>query len=126
MLESTIVFFVSPKKFNKSVEAIKQYFSGRKILICREMTKLYEEYIRVDIDNLETFNNPPKGELTVVISNKVKEKISSIVLKESDKKLIKKFIKKLSVRDITDLISQNKNIPKKEIYNYCLKIKNEK
>ena len=126
MLESTIIFFVSPKKFNKSVEAIKQYFSGRKILICREMTKLYEEYIRVDIDHLETFNNHPKGELTVVISNKVKEKISSIVLKESDKKLIKKFIKKLSVRDITDLISQNKNIPKKEIYNYCLKIKNEK
>ena len=99
MLESTIVFFVSPKKFNKSVEAIKQYFSGRKILICREMTKLYEEYIRVDIDNLETFNNPPKGELTVVISNKVKEKISSIVLKESDKKLIKKFIKKLSSKN---------------------------
>ena len=126
MLESTIVFFVSPKKFNKSVEIIKQYFMGRKILICREMTKLYEEYIRVDIDNLQTFTKHPKGELTIVISNKVKEKISSIVLKESDKKLIKQFIRKLSVKDITDLISQNNDIPKKEIYNYCLKIKNEK
>ena len=36
------------------------------------------------------------------------------------------MIKKLSIKDITDLISQNKNISKKEIYNYCLKLKNEK
>ena len=36
------------------------------------------------------------------------------------------MIKKLSIKDITDLISQNSNIPKKIIYNYCLKLKNEK
>ena len=35
------------------------------------------------------------------------------------------MIKKLSIKDITDLISQNKDISKKEIYNYCLKLKNE-
>ena len=36
------------------------------------------------------------------------------------------MIKKLSIKDITDLISQKSNVPKKEIYNYCLKLKNEK
>jgi 16S rRNA (cytidine1402-2'-O)-methyltransferase len=36
------------------------------------------------------------------------------------------MIKKLSIKDITDLISQNTNVAKKEIYNYCLKLKNEK
>ena len=36
------------------------------------------------------------------------------------------MIKKLSIKDITDLISQNSNIAKKEIYNYCLQLKNEK
>ena len=35
------------------------------------------------------------------------------------------MIKKLSIKDITDLISQYSNVQKKEIYNYCLKIKNE-
>ena len=35
------------------------------------------------------------------------------------------MIKKLSVKDITDLISQNSNVPKKEIYNFCLKLKHE-
>ena len=125
-LNSCIVFFISPRKFNKSVKDIKNYFSGRKILICREMTKFYEEYIRLDIDDLEPFKSDPKGEVTIVISEKLNEKKSSIILRESDKKIIQKMIKKLSIKDITDLISQNTNVPKKEIYNYCLKLKNEK
>ena len=125
-LNSCIVFFISPRKFNKSIKDIKHYFSGRKILICREMTKFYEEYIRSDVDSLEPFKSDPKGELTIVISEKLKEKNSSIILKESDKKNIQKMIKKLSIKDITDLISQNTSLPKKVIYNYCLKLKNEK
>ena len=125
-LDSCIVFFISPRKFNKSIKDIKHYFSGRKILICREMTKFYEEYIRSNIDDLEPFNPDPKGELTIVISEKFMEKNSSIILKEYDKKNIQKMIKKLSIKDITDLISQNTNVSKKEIYNYCLKLKNEK
>jgi len=125
-LESCIVFFISPRKFNRSIKDLKYYFSNRKILVCREMTKFYEEYIRTDIDTLEPFKSDPKGELTIVISEKVKEKNSSIILKESDKKNIQKLIKKLSIKDITDLISQNTNVSKKEIYNYCLKLKNEK
>ena len=56
----------------------------------------------------------------------MKEKNLSIILKESDKKNIQKMIKKLSIKDITDFISQNTNVSKKEIYNYCLKLKNEK
>jgi 16S rRNA (cytidine1402-2'-O)-methyltransferase len=125
-LEGCIVFFISPRKFNRSIKDIKYHFSNRKILICREMTKYYEEYIRTDIDALEPFKSDPKGELTMVISEKVKKKILSIILKESDKKNIQKMIKKLSIKDITDFISQNTNVSKKEIYNYCLKLKNEK
>ena len=125
-LESCIVFFISPRKFNRSIKDLKHYFSNRKILVCREMTKFYEEYIRTDVETLEPFKSDPKGELTIVISEKVKEKNSSITLKESDKNNIQKLIKKLSIKDITDLISQNTNVSKKEIYNYCLKIKNEK
>ena len=125
-LNSCIVFFISPHKFNKFIKDIKFYFSGRKILICREMTKFYEEYIRLDIDKLQPFESNPKGELTIVISENFKEKNFSAILGESDMKNIQKMIKKLSIKDITNLISQNTNVPKKEIYNYCLKLKNEK
>jgi len=124
--DNTIVFFVSPKKINKIIPDIKNNFSGRKIVFCREISKLYEEFIRKDVDNLEPFIKEPKGELTVVISEKKVDKNTSQVLSESDKSIIDKMINKLSVKEITNFINQNRNVSKKEIYNYCLKLKNEK
>ena len=93
-------------------------------MFCREISKLYEEYIRKNIDELELFNNELKGELTIVISEK-KEKNTSQKLSESDINLIKKMINKLSTKEITDLITSNNNISKKVVYNFCLKLKNE-
>ena len=125
-LNTSIVFFISPRKFNKSIKIIKEYFFGRRILVCREMTKFYEEYVRTEVDKLEEFEKEPKGELTLVISEGSNVKKNSQKLEESDKKSIYKMINKLTIKDITDLISRNNNISKKEIYNYCLKLKNEK
>ena len=125
-LNCSIVFFISPQKINKAIEVIKNFFSDRKILICREISKFYEEHIRTNVNELELFDKLPKGELTVVLSEKDIKKNIYKNLNESDKKNIKKMIKTLSIKDITDLLSQNKNISKKEIYNYCLKLKNEK
>jgi len=121
----TSVFFVSSKKVNKIIPELKKNFSGRKVIFCREISKLYEEFIRKNVDDLEIFNKELKGELTIVISEKKIDKNVSQELSESDKNIIKKMIKKLSIKEITEIISQNKDISKKEIYNYCLKIKNE-
>ena len=124
-LNLSVVFFVSPKKINKAIPIIKNFFAGRKIVICREMTKMFEEFIREDVDSLKLFNKELKGELTIVISPKINDKKIENKLKESDKLIIKKMINKLSVKEITGLINQQSKISKKEIYNYCLKLKNE-
>ena len=124
-LDACIVFFISSKKLNKVIPKIKQNFSGREILICREMTKFYEEYLRYKVEELKIFDENLKGELTIVLSERKKIKKGSLLLSESDKKDIKQMIKKLSIKEITTLISRNNDIPKKEIYNYCLKIKDE-
>ena len=125
-LNCCIVFFISPKKINKNIPFIKENFADREILICREISKFYEEYLRFSVNELNLFSKPPKGELTVVISEKKIDKINSHLLSESDKSNINKMINKLSVKEITNLISQNSKVSKKEIYNYCLKLKNEK
>ena len=124
--ENSLVFFISPKKINKIIPVIKKNFTGRKIVICREITKIYEEFIRKNIDELETFEKEPKGELTVVISEKKINKNMSEKLTESDINIIKKMINKLSTKEITNILSLSTNVPKKEIYNYCLELKNEK
>ena len=124
-LNSSLVFFISPKKLNKIIPFIKKNFRGRKILICREMTKFYEEFYRFEIDELELFKSNLKGELTIVISEKKEDKKISQILSESDKRIINNMINKLSIKEITDIISQASEVSKKEIYNYCLKLKNE-
>jgi len=121
----TCVFFVSSKKVNKIIPELKKNFRGRKVVFCREISKLYEEFIRKNVDDLEIFNKELKGELTIVISEKKIDKNHSQLLSESDMNSINKMINKLSIKEITEIISQNKDISKKEIYNYCLKIKNE-
>ncbi len=121
-----LVFFISPRKINKMIPRIKEYFLGRKILICREISKYYEEYIRCSVKDLTIFDKEPKGELTIVISDKNIIKKSSNILSESDKYIINKMINKLSIREIAGLITEISKASKKEIYNYCLKLKNEK
>ena len=123
--DETCVFFISPKKVNKIIPELKKNFSGRKVVFCREITKIYEEFIRKDIDDLDILNMELKGELTVVISEKKIDKNHSQELTESDMNIIKIMINKLSVKEITEIIGQTKDISKKEIYNYCLKLKNE-
>ena len=125
-LDNSLVFFVSPKKINKIIPEIKKNFIGREIVFCREITKMFEEFIRKNVNELDLFKKEPKGEFTVVISEKKNNKNNSQNLSESDMNIIKKMINKLSTKEITDIISQSSNVSKKQIYNYCLELKNEK
>ena len=124
-LSSSIVFFISPKKLNRIIPSLKNYFIDRKIVLCREITKFYEEFIRLNIKDVKKFPENLKGEITVVISNKDYSKKSSSILSESDKYIINKLINKLSVKDICKIINKDNEIKKSIIYNYCLNLKNE-
>ena len=125
LLNSSIVFFISPKKINKIIPSLKFFFKDRKIVICREMTKYYEEFIRSEINDLDKLDLKLKGELTIVISEKKFDNKISQSLNESDKRIINQMINKLSIKEIISLINYNNRISKKEIYDYCLKLKNE-
>jgi len=120
----TQVFFVPANKINFYIKGFKKFFSGRKILIAKEITKVHEAFIRKNVDELELFKIPVKGELTIVISE------NDMKIKKFDEEKIvnkvKKYLKKYSLRDTVDLILESEKINKKKIYNLCLKIKNEK
>ena len=125
LLNSSIVFFISPNKIQKIIPSLKLFFKDRKIVICREMTKYYEEFIRSEINDLDKLDLKLKGELTIVISEKVLDNKISQSLNESDKRIISQMINKVSIKEIISLINRNNKISKKEIYDYCLKLKNE-
>ena len=121
--EYSQVFFVPAFKANFYIKEIKKFYSGRRLMIAKEITKIHEEFIRIDLDNFKTLKSPLKGELTFIISNMdLKEKTIN------EEKIInkaKKYLKKYSVKDTVDLIMETEQINKKKIYQICLKIKNE-
>ena len=112
-IDCSIVIFIPPKKLIKNLEIIINFFSKREILLCREMTKIHEEFIRCKVDDLKKIKIYDKGELTIVISE-LKENINPLgFLSESDKKIIKKMLKNKSIKDIIKILS-HKKIPKKK------------
>ena len=107
-------FFVSPKKINKIIPYLNTFFKDRKILICREISKYYE-VPRFDLGDLNLFKTEPKGELTVVISEKKFIKKTSQMISESDKKNIRTMLNKISTKEIVNIISQNSSISKRNL-----------
>ncbi len=122
-LKCSIVFFISAQKLRKRFDLLKKYFIEREILVCRELTKIHETFYRSKVSEVDKFEFTPKGEVTVIISEKKNDYKSD--LNESDKNKIQELIKKKSIKDIVRIFSQEKNISKSKIYNYCLQIKNE-
>ncbi len=120
----SIIFFIPAKKVNFYINKFKSYFSERKIMIAREISKIHETFYRDELKNLKMFKSSLKGELTVVISE------TNYKNKDLDYKNItlkaKKYLKKYSLKDTVEIIFQSEKVNKKKIYQLCLKIKNEK
>ena len=117
------VFFIPAIKINFYIKKFKKFFSGRKVLIAKEITKLHEAFFRDDIDNINLFKTTIKGELTVVISEKnTKNKFfdENMIIKKA-----KKYLKKYSLKDVVELIFESEKVNKKKIYQICLNIKND-
>ena len=122
--EYSIVFFIPSKKINFYLPEFKKYFSDRKMVIAREITKIHEEFIRGDVKSFINLPDHFKGELTVVLSEKNREKKIKKEIDESVKMEIKKMLKKYSHKDVVEYISKKENLPKKMIYEFSLKLKN--
>ena len=122
-LNYSIVFFIPASKINFYLSQFKPYFFDRKIVIAREMTKIHEEFIRGKVESINNLSETLKGELTIVLSEKIKEKNIKKEINESVKMDIKKMLKKYSHKDVVEFISKKENLPKKLVYNFCLKLK---
>ena len=122
-LNYSIVFFVPTSKINFYISKFKKYFLDRKILIAKEMTKIHEDFIRGEVTSIKDLSENLKGELTVVLSKKNKEKNFQQKISKSVKIEIKKMLKKYSHKDVVEFISKKEDLPKKIVYNFCLKLK---
>ena len=122
-IDYSIVFFIPASKINFYISQFKKYFLDRKIVIAKEMTKIHEQFIRDKVGTIMSLSDKLKGELTVVLSEKIKEKNVKKEINESIRIEVKKMLKKYSHKDVVEFISKKENLPKKLIYNFCLTLK---
>ena len=122
-IDYSIVFFIPAPKINFYISKFKKFFFDRKIVIAKEMTKMHEEFIRSEAKLIKDLPKNFKGELTVVLSEKNKEKNIKKEINESVKIEIMNMLKKYSHKDVVEFISKKENLPKKIIYNFCLELK---
>ena len=118
------VFFIPAIKISFYIKKIQKYFYDRKLIIAKEITKVHENFYRGEVKNFKTIKIAKKGEITLIISEK------SSMTQKFDKSIIvnkaKKYLKKFSLKDTVALIMETEDLNKKEIYQICLNIKNEK
>ena len=101
-LDFSIIFFIPALKINFYISKLKKYFFDRKLLIAKEMTKMHEEFIRGKVETFGILDENLKGELTVILSKKIKGKNVKKEIDESVKIEIKKMIKKYSHKDVVE------------------------
>ena len=122
-LDYSIVFFIPALKINFYISQFKKYLPDRKILIAKEMTKMYEKFIRGNVRSIKDLPAGFKGELTVVVSKKENKKNAKNIMTESVKMEIVEMLKKYSHKDVVDFVVKKENLSKRFVYDYCLKMK---
>ncbi|MDR0831671.1 MAG: 16S rRNA (cytidine(1402)-2'-O)-methyltransferase [Bacillales bacterium] len=106
----TIVIYESPHKFMETIKEFIEVFKERKICVCRELTKIYEEFFIGNAPEiLQHYQEGIKGEIVLVIENQKKELIidDALLLKKLSLKL-----KTLSAKDAIEQLSQETQIAK--------------
>ena len=121
---STLIFFESPKRILNTLEDLGNIFgNSQQIVVCRELTKNFEENKRGTIDSIIKIlrkENNLRGEFTVVVNRKENIKPDLNLIKSD----LIYLLKKKTFRDSVAIVSKKYSLSKKEVYNLGLKILN--
>lgn len=116
--DKTIILYEAPHKMEQTLKDLKQILNNRRIVLAREITKIHEEFIRKDINELIENIENIKGEMILIIERNL------------DKKEEEKFLNKLTLeehyeyyknigltkKEIIKKIAKDRNLNKNEVY----------
>jgi len=123
----TIIYYESPRRLLTTLEDLLEIFGDRLVTIARELTKLYEEVLNGTISEIfNKFKNQGliKGELTIIIGGYKGISEDKDVSIQEEIKLYQKT-SSLPLKDIVRIISEEKGIPKRDIYQESLKLREQ-
>ena len=125
-INKTIILYEAPHKIKNTLEDLKKVLSkNRKIVLAREITKIHEEFIRGNIDEILKQVDKLKGEMVLIIEGNYEEKengLCDLSIEEHYKYYEEKGVEK---KEIIKRIAKDRNVNKNEIYKLFMKKEEE-
>lgn len=121
--ERTMIFYEAPHKLKSTLADMLEYFGDRKISLCRELTKIHEEVLRMTISQAIQYYNQtaPKGEFVLVVEGKIhNDKNSGITIEQALIKVENLVSSGVKTADACKTIAKDYGFKKSDLYSaYC-------
>lgn len=113
----TIIIYEAPHKLKNTLQDLKEIIEGRKVVLARELTKIHEEFIRGNIEDIISKSDELKGEMIILIEG-AEHKNEENTLKNLSLEEHYKFYENqgLDKKEIIKKISKDRGVNKNEIY----------
>lgn len=117
----TLVIFEAPHRLKASLQDMTEILGDRKVAVCRELTKLYEEIYRGTLSEAVAHFARPKGEFTLVVEG-AKPANGTVDLEGAATKLRELKEAGLTVKEAMAQISIEYSLSRRQIYNLWLEL----
>ena len=121
-INETIVIYEAPHRLMKTIEDLCEYgFSGSRAAFCRELTKKYEQVIRLTLSEAKAYFEevPPKGEFVICLEPLFEKETSDVLSEEELEKAVKELVEEgLPTKEISKRLAPMTDKSKKELYSY--------
>lgn len=123
--DRTLIFYEAPHKLKRTLDDMYSVFGDRKIAICRELTKKFEEVLRFNLSDAIKYyeENEPRGEFVLVVDGYTENEENTeetLPLEEQVHKLVEDGMDK---KEAIANVAKTNGVPKREVYNLYLKYK---
>lgn len=115
--KETIIFYESPHRINETIEVMYEVYKDRNIVIARELTKRYEEYIRGNIKDIVNMNLNLKGEIVIIVEGAKMTKVANDLNTKTIMEHYKYYLD-LGLNDMNaiKMVSKDRGVSKSIIY----------
>ena len=121
----TMIFYEAPHKLCATLRDLAAAFGGeRRISLCRELTKLHEEVLRLTLDGAAAYyeTQPPRGEYVLIVEGAPKQLESGPVSEEEALMRVQALLAEgLSRKDAVRQVAAETGLAKNQLYDAALR-----
>ena len=122
----TVIFYEAPHKLRATLADLRKAFGNRKISLCRELTKLNEEILRMTLDGAIAYyeENQPRGEYVLIMegASKEEQKANAFWVNMDEMQHVQHYVDGgMSKSDAIKAAAKDRGVGKSDIYNLVMK-----